>query len=156
MTRSGILRDLLIGILMLALYLVLFRHLQIMGAESDLVLIFLLWLCGRRTRTEVILFAAFFGFLQDAMTDLWGLHTFSKSLLIFVVYGYLNKVLENRLHFWQVFLLLVAMTFFHNLILIGLSYFTLMYAGTWLIFPMLIVGSLYTAVIGTFLYLMRI
>lgn len=155
MSRSPHLRDLLAGLLMLALQIVLFRHLQIAGAESDLVLLYLIWLCGHKSRTEAILYAGLFGLLQDAMTDLWGLHTFSKTLLIFVVYNYLNKISETRFMVWQVFLIVLVMAFLHNLILVSLSSFIELYSGAYLFWSMLVAGSLYTALIGSFLYLVR-
>ncbi len=140
---------------MLALQVILFRHLQIYGAESDLVLIWLIWLCTRKSRTEVLLFAALFGFLQDALTDMWGLHMFSKTFLVFIVYHYLNRISENRLMIWQIFLILLSIVFLHNLILIGLSRFVELYSNPYLYGSMLIAGSIYTAVIGSFLYLVR-
>ncbi|MEX2586152.1 MAG: rod shape-determining protein MreD [Balneolaceae bacterium] len=155
MRREANIRDLAIGLLLLAIQVVLLRHLQIFGAEGDLVLVYLLWICTRRNRTEAILYAALFGLLQDGLTDLWGLHTFSKTLLIFFVYNYLNKVSENRFLVWQVFLIVLVMAFFHNLILIFLSGFTELYSSSWLTWSILLVGSLYTALIGSFLYLIK-
>ncbi len=140
---------------MLALQVVLFRHLQIYGAESDLVLIYLLWLSTKKGRTETLIFAAFFGFLQDAMTDLWGLHTFSKTFLIFVLHNYLSKVSENRFILWQIFLLILFAAFIHNMVFVGLSLFAEIYSGTTLIWSILLIGSIYTAVIGTFLHIVK-
>jgi len=153
--RTAHLRDLLIGLAVLTVQIVLLRHLQIFGAEGDLILIYLLWICTRRSRTEALLYAGLFGLFQDAMTDLWGLHTFSKTLLIFFVYTYLNKVSENRIVVWQVFLIILVMAFFHNLILVFLSSFTDLYASSWLTWSILLIGSLYTALIGSFLYLVK-
>lgn len=155
MIRSEQIRDLLIGLIFVAVQVILFRHLQIYGAESDLVLIYLLWICIKKNRTDALLFAAFFGFLQDSLTDMWGLHTFTKTLLIFIVHNYLNKISENRFILWQIFLILLAAAFFHNLILIILSKFVEIYSSTMIAWSMLTIGSLYTAVIGSFLYLVR-
>lgn len=140
---------------MLAMQVILFRHLQIYGSEPDLVLIYLLWLCTKKNRTETLIYAAVFGLLQDSMTDLWGLHTFSKTLLIFIAYNYLNKVSENRIILWQSFLVLLAAAFLHNLIFISLSTFVELYSSALLAWSMLIIGSIYTALIGSFLYLVR-
>ncbi len=153
--RSGQIRDVFIGIIFLAVQVILFRHLQIYGAESDLVLIYLLWICTKKDRTEALVYAAFFGFLQDAMTDMWGLHIFSKTLLIFVAHNYINKVSENRFILWQIFLILLGAAFLHNLILISLSRFVELYSSSIIIWPMLTIGSMYTAIIGSFLYLVR-
>lgn len=155
MIRSENIRDFLKGLGMLAVQIILLRHLQIYGAEADLILIWLLWLCTRKTRTEALLFAAFFGFAQDAMTDLWGLHTFSKTLLVFIFHNYLGKLSENRFILWQIFLILLASAFFHNLIFILLSSFAGIYATGIMAWSMLLGGSVYTAIIGSFLYLVR-
>ncbi len=151
--RSQQLRYAIIGLIILAVQVALFRHLQIYGAEADLVLIFLLWLCIQKNRTETLLYAAAFGFLQDAMTDLWGLHTFTKTLLIFIAHNYLNKISENRFMVWQIFLLLLGSAFLHNAILIGLSSFIELYSSSSVAWSMLTVGSLYTSIVGSFLYL---
>lgn len=153
--RSETIRDLFIGFLTVAVQVILFRHLKIYGAESDLVLIWLLSLSMRKSRTEMLLYAAFFGLLQDSLTDLWGLHTFSKTLLIFVSYGYLNKISENRFIIWQIFLVILAAATLHNLILAGLSGFVELYSSSVILWSILIGGSLYTAVIGSFLYLVK-
>lgn len=155
MIRSESLKDLLTGLAFLAVQIILFRHLQIYHAESDLILIYLLWLCTKKKRTEAVIYTAFFGFLQDSMTDLWGLNMFSKTLLIFLIHNYLNKISENRLILWQIFLIILAATFLHNLILITLSTFVELYASSLIAWSMLSVGSIYTAVIGSFLYLVR-
>jgi len=153
--RSEYIRDVFIGIIFLAVQVILFRHLQIYGAESDLVLIYLLWICTKKDRTEALIYAALFGFLQDAMTDMWGLHIFSKTLLIFIAHNYLSKVAENRFILWQIFLILLGAAFLHNLILISLSRFVELYSSSVIILPMLTIGSIYTAIIGSFLYLVK-
>ncbi|MEX0994162.1 MAG: rod shape-determining protein MreD [Balneolaceae bacterium] len=155
MIRSDNLKFIFIGLIMLATQVILLRHLQIYNAEADLILIFLLWLCSRKSRTESIIFAAVFGLSQDAMTDLWGLNMFSKTLLIFFFHNYLNKLSENRLILWQIFLILLLAAFLHNLIFILLSNFTDLYSTAIVAWSMLIGGSLYTAIVGSFLHLVR-
>lgn len=155
MIRSEQIRDLLIGLIFLAVQVILFRHLQIYGAESDLILIYLLWICTKKNRTDALIYAAVFGFLQDSMTDMWGLHTFTKTLLIFIAHNYLSKISENRFILWQIFLILLAAAFLHNMILILLSSFVEIYSSTTVAWSMLTIGSFYTAVIGSFLYLVR-
>lgn len=144
-----------IGLMMLATQVILLRHLQVYNAEADLILIFLLWLCSKKTRTEVLVFAAVFGLTQDAMTDLWGLNMFSKTLLIFFFHNYMSNLSENRLILWQIFLILLLATFLHNLIFILLSNFIDLYTTGIVAWSMLIGGSLYTAIVGSFLHLVR-
>src|SRR5690625_4972067 len=94
-TRS--LRLFLYGIFLFAIKLVLLRHLQIFGATADLVLVYIVWLCIRRDKSLCLIYATIFGLLTDAYTDLWGLHMFSKTLLVFILHGYLNRLKEKQL-----------------------------------------------------------
>src|SRR5690625_5461837 len=94
--KTGSLRLFLYGILLIAIQIVLLRHLQIFGATADLVLVYIVWLCIRRDKTLCLIYAAIFGLLADAYTDLWGLHMFSKTLLVFILHGYLNRIKEKR------------------------------------------------------------
>lgn len=153
--KSENLRTLLYGLGIVAIQVVLFRNLRVFEAEVDLVLIYILWVCTRRTRTEALLFAALFGFLQDAFTDLWGLHMFSKTLIVFILHSYLNRISENQFMFWQIFLILLAITMAHNLVFLGLSTFSSIYSAGFIFWSLLIVGSLLTSVTGSFLHLVR-
>jgi rod shape-determining protein MreD len=153
--RSENVRIFFTGLGIVAIQIVLLRHLQIFGGESDLVLLFILWLCKSKSKTECLLYAAFLGFLQDAMTDLWGLHMFSKTLLVFVIYGYLNRITQTRLIFWQVFLVILLASFIHNLIFFGVSTFSEMYASGYVAWSLLLASSVFTAIVGSFLQLVR-
>jgi rod shape-determining protein MreD len=140
---------------MVAIQIVLFRNLRIFDAEADLVLVFILWMCTKRTKTESILFAALFGLFQDAMTDLWGLHMFSKTFLVFILHSYLNRISENRFIFWQIFLIVLAAAFIHNLVFFGVSLFSETYASGFIVWNLLLVSSVLTATLGSFLHLVR-
>ena len=140
---------------MVAIQVVLFRNLRIFDAEADLVLVFILWMCTKRTKTESLLFAALFGLLQDSMTDLWGLHMFSKTLLVFILHSYLNRISENRFIFWQIFLIILAAAIIHNLIFFGVSLFSEAYASSYIVWNLMIVSSILTATLGSFLHLVR-
>lgn len=155
MIRSENIRQIFIGLGIVGIQTVLLRHLEIFGAEADLVLVFLLWICTKREKTDALLFAAFLGFLQDAMTDLWGLHMFSKTLLIFILHGYLKRNSNTRYIFWQVFLLIVWMAFIHNLIFYGVSLFAGLYTSGSFLWSLLLVSPVFTALVGSFLHLVR-
>lgn len=155
MIRSENIRIFFIGLGIVAIQIVLLRHLQIYGGESDLVLLFLLWLCVKKSRTECLLYAAFLGLLQDAMTDLWGLHMFSKTLLVFILYGYLNRIAQNKFILWQVFLVILMAAFIHNIIFFGVSLFSDLFASGFVTWSLLGVSTLFTAVLGSFLHLVR-
>lgn len=155
MIRSDNIRFFFIGIGLLAVQIVLLRHFEIFGAKSDLVLLYLLWLCSKNSKTACLIFAGIFGLLQDSLTDLWGLNMFSKTLLIFIVHGYLSKISERRLIFWQIFLIILFAALIHNLLFFVLSIFSEIYASGYVATSLILVSSLFTAVLGTFLHLVR-
>jgi rod shape-determining protein MreD len=153
MNKANILH-LLWGTGFVFLQIVIFRHLSIYGAEPDVVLIFLIWLTSRRDRTTCILFAATLGFLQDAMLDLWGLHIFSKTLLIMVIYQFLPKKSDTRLSIWQVFLTVFIASLIHYLFFMSLGFLVETYATDSYFLTYWLGNSIYTAVIGSMIYLL--
>lgn len=153
--KSGNLRFLLYGTGFVALQIMLMRHLEIYGATSDLVLLFLLWLATKKSKTACILFAASLGFLQDSLTDLWGVHMFSKTLTIFILHGYLNRIKEKQLIFWQVFLFILMSAILHNSIFFGVTLFSDLYSTGFLTLSILIYSPIYTSFIGSFLHLVK-
>ncbi len=155
MIRSENIRIFLYGIGIVAIQVVLLRHLTIFGGEADLVLLFLLWLCLRKPRRDCLIYAAFLGLLQDAMIDLWGLNMFSKTLLILMLYGYLNRISHSRFIYWQVFLVILFSSFIHNLIFFGVSHFSELYSSGYMVWSLLIAGTIFTAFLGSFLHLVK-
>lgn len=155
MIRSENLRILFLGLGMVVIQVVLFRNLRVFDAEADLVLIFILWMCTKRSKTESLLFAALFGLLQDSMSDLWGLNMFSKTLIVFILHSYLNRISENRFIFWQIFLIVLASAFLHNLIFFTVSLFAETYASSYIVWSLLLASSFFTALLGSFLHLVR-
>jgi rod shape-determining protein MreD len=153
--RSENLRILFLGLGMVVIQVVLFRNLRVFDAEADLVLIFILWMCTQRSKTESLLFAALFGLLQDSMSDLWGLNMFSKTLIVFILHTYLNRISENRFIFWQIFLIVLASAFLHNLIFFTVSLFAETYASSYIVWSLLLASSFFTALLGSFLHLVR-
>jgi len=78
-----------------------------------------------------------------------------KNLNVFILHGYLNRISENRFIFWQVFLIILAVAFLHNLIFLVLTMFTEVYASGYIFWSLMLAGTLMTAVIGSFLHLVR-
>ena len=153
--RSENIRTLFAGLGIVFIQITLLRNLHIFDAEADLVLIFIIWLCTKKSKTESLLLAAFFGFTQDAMTDLWGLNMFTKILTVFILHGYLNRISENRFIFWQIFLIVMGIAFFHNLIFFGVTLFTEVYASEYIAISLLLVSTVFTATLGSFLHIVR-
>lgn len=155
MIRSDILRYTLMGAGAVAIQLILLRHLTVFNAQSDLVLLFTLWVCTKRNKTEVILLTAFVAFFQDALTDLWGLNLFTKVLTVFILHSFLNRTSENQFLFWQIFLIVLGASFLHNIIFYIVSSLTGTFASEFVVTSLLLVSTLFTAVLGSFLHLVR-
>lgn len=155
MIRSNLLKYTLYGIGAVAIQVILLRHLTVFNAQSDLVLLFTLWICTKRSKTEVILLSAFVAFFQDALTDLWGLNLFTKVLTVFILHNFLNRTSENQFLVWQIFLIVLGASFLHNIIFYIVSSLTGVYASEYVIVSLLFVSSLFTAVLGSFLHLVR-
>lgn len=153
--RSDILRYTLLGIGAVAIQVILLRHLTVFNAQSDLVLLFTLWICTRRDKTEVILLTAFVAFFQDALTDLWGLNLFTKVLTVFILHNFLNRTSENKFLVWQIFLIVLGASFLHNIIFYIVSSLTGTFASEFVVISLLLVSTVFTAVLGSFLHLVR-
>lgn len=149
------LKDFGIGLGFIALQIVLFRHLKIYEMQADIVLIFLIWYMTRRDRTTAIIMAAVLGFFQDALLDLWGLNMFSKTLIIFSVYNIIPKTKEIRLLLGQVFITILLIALAHNFVYLGLNSIVEQYAAELMFWRQLIGNSIYTAIVGSFIYLFR-
>ncbi len=155
MIKSVFLRYLLLGAGMLAVQIILLRHLKIYDAESDLLLVYLIWLCTKKNRTETLLIAGILGLLQDALLDLWGMHLFSKVLLVFITHGFLSNLSEKRFVFWQVFIIILLAALLHNVIFWGVGLFSEAIATDYVFWNLIIGSSLFTALLGGFLHLVR-
>lgn len=154
--KSDFVKDLLIGLACVVLQIVIFQHLKIYSIQADIVLIYIIWLMTQRDRTSVIIIAAILGFTHDALMDLWGLNLFANTLVAFLGYNYMPKQVESRLLTTQVFLLILIVTLFHNIIFLGLASFVNSYAASLYFWYYLIGGSLYTAFVGSIVYLFKI
>lgn len=135
--------------------MLLMRHLTFFGTEADLLLIWLVWMASWKNRTQVLLYTAVFSFLLDLGTEMWGVHTFAKTLLIYLSHSYLNNVSANRLIFWQVFLILLVVAIVHQVLIVILTELNGIPLGPWNRLTLITAGSLYTAFAGSFLYLIR-
>lgn len=155
MIRSDLLRFLMLGIGVVFIQVVLLRHLTIFNAESDLVLLFALWICTKVPKTEAILITAFAAFFQDALIDLWGLNLFSKVLTVFILHNFLNRTSESSFLFWQIFLIVLGASFLHNLLFYIVSSLSGIFASEYIMVSLLLVSTLFTAILGGFLHLVR-
>jgi len=151
--RGEFVRNIFWGFLFLLLQLAVFRHLSIFGMQIDAVLIYCLFQVNRRSRTSAILTCAFFGLMQDAFLDLWGLHLFSKTLTAYILTFIVRTTEEVRMPTIMVLLAVLLSTILHNLIFLGVAYFIESYAVQVLFWQHLIGSSIYTAIVATLLHL---
>lgn len=150
--RNQIIKDIIIGLCVILVQFLLFRHLTFWGISADLIWLYILWICTHKTRTQAIIFAATAAFVQDALLDLWGLNLFAKVLTIFVLYRFINNNTEQNPLLWQVFLIISSATLVHNIIFILLSSFVKAYGADLLPFTFLFGNTIYTALAGTVIY----
>lgn len=143
------------GLVVLLLQIILFRHLTVFYAQPDLVLIFLVWYMSRKNRTAALLMAALLGFLQDFFLDLWGLHMFTKTLLVYVGHRFIPKAQKTNLSIGPVFLTILLAALLHNLIFLGLNMFIQNYTAEILFWHHLIGSSLYSAIVASVIYLFK-
>ena len=153
---SKLARHLAYGLFFILLDVLFFQHLKIFGASIDPVLFFLLWLIQKYDRTQLIIFTAVLALIQDAFFDFWGIMMFSKSLTLFIVYNFIRRRSEAQLLLWQIFLIILAAAFIHNIILFVLSSFFSAYAAGYSPFTIIIGNSIYTASIGILIYIFRV
>ncbi len=153
--NSERLKDIAIGLGFVALQIVFLRHLKIYAMEPDVILVFLIWYMSKKDRTSAIIMAAVLGFTQDAMLDLWGLNMFCKTLTVFATYNFIPKSHEVRLLLGQVFVTVVVIALFHNLIFVGISSIIEHFSAEFIFWRQWIGNSIYTAIVGSFIHLFR-
>lgn len=146
-------KDIGIGILFVLAQLLMFRHLKFYHTGADLVLVYIIWYMLHRTRTGSIFMAAGLGLLYDMLLDTWGVHMFSKTLIAFSLYNFMPRLTEFRLSVGQIFLLVLGVALFHNIVFLGITSFLDAFAEDLFFWRHWLGNSLYTALVGSFLYL---
>lgn len=152
---KDIFRDLLVGLSFILAEVLIFQHLSFFGATPDPLLIYLLWLAMKYDRVKLVLMAAGLGLAQDALFDFWGLNMFSKTLLCFMVFNFLSRRNEGRLLLWQIFLMILLAAILHNVIFLGLASFIDAYTSGFAPIIFILVNSLYTALLGSMLFIFK-
>lgn len=148
-------KDFIVGVFFILLEVLIFQHLSLFGVHPDPLLLYLLWLALRYDRVQLLLFAAALGLIQDALFDFWGLYMFSKVLLSFAFYHVINRQTEGRLLLWQIFIITGIASLIHNIIFIGLGNFIQAYNTSFAPILYIFGKSLYTAVLGTILFIFK-
>ncbi|XWN37900.1 MAG: rod shape-determining protein MreD [Balneola sp.] len=153
--RNKLLKHIGIGIVFVLSQLLIFQYLTIYGTIADPVLVFVLWTALRYKRHEVLFFAAGLGLFQDALFDSWGLNMFAKTITMFLIYKIVSRNSEVRLIIWQAFVLILGAAFLHNIFYLGFSSFLNIYEFSFSPIILLVGSSLYTALIGSVLHVLK-
>lgn len=148
-------RDFLVGIVFILAEVLIFQHLSFFGAMPDPLLVYLMWLAMKYDRAQLVIFAAILGLTQDALFDFWGLNMFTKTLIFFMIFNFVNRWKEGRLLIWQIFLILFSVAILHNVIFLGLSSFIEAYASGFAPIIFIVGNSLYTALLGAVLFIFK-
>lgn len=146
------LKDSLWGLFFLLVQVILVRHLRVFNAEANLLWLYLIYLASTRDRTYSIVITALLSFLLDAFLDNWGLFLFANVLVVFLSYSFIPRLNEIKLLSAQVFIALISLSFFTNLIFFGVGNLFSLYDSNVHFWESLIGNSFYTAILGTFLY----
>ncbi len=150
-----LIKDIGFGLLFVLTHLLLFQYLALFGAIADPLLIYLLWLCMKYNRFQMLLFAAGLGLFQDMLFDVWGAYMFSKTLMIFIFYKFVARHSESRLMIWQIFLSVWVIALIHNGIFLSFASFIDAYTSNFAPFIFLMLSSLYTALVGALLFVFK-
>jgi rod shape-determining protein MreD len=149
LTYSGI------GIIFVLLQLLVFRHLEFWGIQTDVVLLYLFWLCTKTKRTNTLIITILLSLLSDILFDTWGLHLFSKTFIILLVHGYISRQMENILQPLQIFTLLIVICLVYNMVFLSVAVFAGMFSFESFFFKYWVGNSVYIAITGTFFYLLK-
>ncbi|MEX0722566.1 MAG: rod shape-determining protein MreD [Gracilimonas sp.] len=148
-------KDILIGFIFIFAEVLIFQHLSFIGATPDPLLLYVLWLAMKYDRLKLVLIVAGLSLVQDALFDFWGLNMFSKTLLCFMIFNFVNRRKENRLLLWQIFVVILIASILHNLFFLALASFIDAYATGFSPIIFILGSSLYTALIGTMLFIFK-
>lgn len=150
------LKEIGIGLAVVLLQVIFFRHLDIYSMHPDVVLIFLVWYMTKRNRTAALLMAALLGFTQDALLGLWGLNMFSKTLMVFILYNWIPNEPAGKSQLPRVMIFVFIGGFIQNLFLIALSSTVEVYTAELLFWRNWLGNSIYTSVTAGIIQLFRI
>lgn len=150
------LKEIGIGLMVVALQIIFFRHLQVFSMQPDMVLVFLLWYMMRRNRTAVILMAGLLGFTQDALLDQWGLNMFAKTVTVFILYRWVPGESAGRLQIPQVLTFVFIAALVHNIFFVALGSAVQIYSTGYSFWKAWLGNSLYTTLAASIVQLFRV
>jgi rod shape-determining protein MreD len=150
----GMLRDLLIGLLVVILQITIFRHLRVFGFEPDITLVLLFLWMVRYDRTKMLFLAFLIGFAQDMLLDWWGLNMFANTLTVMILHSIVPKKEDSVLGVYLFSLYLGLTVFTHQIIMLSLAQFSNVYSLGDAFFGFLIGTTVFSTVMGILVYLL--
>lgn len=143
-------RHILIGIIIFAVQWLVLSRLRIFGAYPDAVLLYVAWLGLRHGRLAGCIGGFSLGFLMDAVTGLWGLHMFVKTLVGFLVGLFPANERETLLIQPQQALVgALVIALLHNGLFVGLLALDTGARNLFLVLVLWLGSAAYTAFVGT-------
>ncbi len=143
-------RRALVGFVIIALQWLILGRLQLWEVFPDVVLLYGAWLGLRHGRLVGSVGGFGLGFLMDAIYGTWGLHTFVKTLVGFLVGQFPADERETLLILpRQAFVGALVIALVHNGLLVLLMALQSGTRTSFLIWGLWLGSSLYTSILGT-------
>ncbi len=143
-------RRALVGLVIIALQWLIVGRLQLWGVFPDVVLLYVAWLGLRHGRLSGSVAGFGLGFLIDAIYGTWGIHTFVKTLVGFLVGQFPPDERETLLILpRQAFVGALVIALVHNGLMVLLMALQSGTRTSFLIWGLWLGSSLYTSILGT-------
>lgn len=144
-----------LGLVFTLMQVALLQHLTIYEVYADLIFIFLVWSTLKLERSEVLILAATLGFLQDALTDVWGLNLFSKVIFFYMGYRLIHRLKDNILTNGQIFLVILICVALYEVLFFSVAGISERFSTHNHYFSMIVVGTFYTGSVGIIAHLLN-
>ncbi len=149
-----LLRDLLIGLLVVVFQITIFRHLRVLGIEPDITLVLIFLWMVRYDRTKMIILAFLMGIAQDMLLDWWGLNMFANTLTVMILHSIVPKKEDSVLGVYLFSLYLALTVFTHQVIMLSLAEFSEVYSLGDAFFGFLIGTTVFSTGMGILVYVL--
>lgn len=133
----------------------MFRHLEFWGLQTNVVLIYLVWLATVRDRTSTLMIAIIGAVLMDILLDTWGVYLFSKPLIILIFYNLIYQQRDNSLQIGQIFTMFIIISLAYNLIFLLISSFAGIYVAGYQFLKLWLGNSVYITITAILFYLFK-
>lgn len=150
----GLIRDVLLGLLVVVVQITIFRHLRFFGIEPDITLVLIFLWMVRYDRTRMLILAFLLGFAQDMLLDWWGLNMFANTLTVMILHSVVPKKEDSVLGVYPFSLYLALTVFTHRVIMLSLAEFSDIYSLGDAFFGFLIGTTVFSTLVGILVYVL--